>query len=124
MDEFELYFLMCLGSIGLLCYAIAKKKIGIGILAVLMVVLTGGRLKVLGDEEDLQRKRYEIELRYKGHLSSKRLRLQTGKLSPFEESPDNCSDIFCDCPIKRSELVDAEMLTCPCGHSTSWHFDY
>ena len=124
MEEFELYFWVCLGSIGLLCYAIAKRKIGIGLLAVLMVVLTGGRLKVLGDEEDLQRKRNEIELRYKGHLASKRLRAETGKPAPFGPLPDRCCDIFCDCHIKRSELVDAEMHTCPCGHPTSWHFDY
>ena len=124
MNEFELCIGMCLGGIALLFYAIAKRKIGMGILVVLLIAFSGIRLKVLGDEEELQRKRSEIELQYESHLSSKRLKAQTGKSSPFGESPDNCCDIFCDCPIKRSDLVDAEMLTCPCGHPTSWHFDY
>lgn len=122
MDEFIEPMFFC--ALCLLTYAIVKRSFLVAIIAILLIAVGCVQFKVLMDEDELQRKRNDIESEYACHISAKKL--PDPLPSPFGKmhKPDNCCDFFCDCPIKRSDLVDAEMLTCPCGHPTSWHFDY
>ena len=122
MDDFIVP--MIFGGFSLFLYAIAKKKIVVVILAVLLMVIGCVRFKVLIDIDELQRKRYKIESDYSCYLTDKKF--PDPLHSPFGEThwPDNCREIFCDCPIRGIDLKNAEMEICPCGHSASSHASY